>query len=123
MVLRQSAQMVFGQLLPQKDVVAVVALHDAADLAGLEGEGSVLELLDEVGVRIDEIARAALPAALGGVVRSEALDGIDIGALYTAYIDALQTLHPAEEQEPADNGSGEDGTEAGSPDSTDGTAE
>ena len=53
----------------------------------------------------------------------EALDGIDIGALYTAYIDALQTLHPAEEQEPADNGSGEDGTEAGSPDSTDGTAE
>lgn len=64
-----------------------------------------------------------MESALGGVVRSEALDGIDIGALYTAYIDALQTLHPAEEQEPADNGSGEDGTEAGSPDSTDGTAE
>ena len=45
MVLRQSAQMVFGQLLPQKDVIAVIALHDAADLAGLEGEGGVLELL------------------------------------------------------------------------------
>ena len=64
-----------------------------------------------------------MESALGSVVRSEALDGIDIGALYTAYIDALQTLHPAEEQEPADNGSGEGGTEAGSPGSTDGTAE
>ena len=60
---RDGGQMVLGQILAQKNVVAVVALHDAADLAGLEGEGGVLELLDKIGALIDEIA-LALTAAL-----------------------------------------------------------
>ena len=86
MVLRQTAQMLPGQLLPQKNVVAVVALHNSADLAGLEGKGGVLELLNKAGGGIDEIARAALPAgvlAVGvrkfGEQRLQVLAGLELG--------------------------------------------
>ena len=53
-LLRYGGDLLVGQLLAQKDMVAVAALYDIADLAGLEGEGGVLELLDKVGVRVDD---------------------------------------------------------------------
>lgn len=57
-----------------------------------------------------EYLDARMEAAMGGVVRSEALESVDVGAVYTAYIEALQALHPAEEQAPEDGASGEDGS-------------
>ena len=63
-LLRHGGDLLVGQLLAQKDMVAVAALYDIADLAGLESEGGVLELLDKVGVRVDEVA------VLGGPARS-----------------------------------------------------
>ena len=56
-----------------------------------------------------EYLDAQMEAAMGTMVRSEKLDSLDVGALYTAYIEKLQALHPAEEQEPEDTGSEEDG--------------
>ena len=66
---------------------------------------------------------AQMETAMNSMVRSEKLDSLDIGALYTAYLEKLQALHPAEEQEPEDAASGEDGTDPVTPGSTDGTAE
>ena len=66
---------------------------------------------------------AQMETAMNSMVRSEKLDSLDIGALYTAYLEKLQALHPAEEQEPEDTASGEDGTDPVTPGSTDGTAE
>ena len=57
-----------------------------------------------------EYLDARMEAAMDGVVRSEALESVDVGAVYTAYIEALQALHPAEEQAPEDGASGEDGS-------------
>lgn len=59
-----------------------------------------------------------MEAAMNSMVRSEKLDSLDVGALYTAYIEKLQALHPTEEQE--DSASGEEGsvgsTDTASPD-------
>lgn len=66
---------------------------------------------------------AQMEAALAGVVRSEKLDGLDVGTIYPAYIEKLQALHPAEEPETGEDASGGDGTEPVTPGSTDGTAE
>ena len=57
-----------------------------------------------------EYLDARMESAMDGVVRSEALESVDVGAVYTAYIEALQALHPAEEQAPEDGASGEDGS-------------
>lgn len=51
-----------------------------------------------------------MEAAMNSMVRSEKLDSLDVGALYTAYIEKLQALHPTEEQE--DSASGEEGSAA-----------
>lgn len=59
-----------------------------------------------------------MEAAMNSMVRSEKLDSLDVGALYTAYIEKLQALHPTEEQE--DSASGEEdsagSTDTASPD-------
>ena len=52
-----------------------------------------------------------MEAAMNSMVLSEKLDSLDVGALYTAYIEKLQALHPTEEQE--DSASGEDGSAGG----------
>ena len=57
-----------------------------------------------------EYLDARMESAMDGVVRSEALESVDVGAVYTAYIEALQALHPAEEQAPEEGASGEDGS-------------
>lgn len=56
---------------------------------------------------------AQMETAMNSMVRSEKLDSLDVGALYTAYVEKLQALHPTEEPEPEDNGSGEDGSTGG----------
>lgn len=54
---------------------------------------------------------AQMETAMNSMVRSEKLDSLDVGALYTAYLEKLQALHPTEEQE--DTASGEDGSAGG----------
>lgn len=54
---------------------------------------------------------AQMEAAMNSMVRSEKLESLDVGALFTAYFDKLQALHPVEEQE--DTGAGEDGSAGG----------
>lgn len=54
---------------------------------------------------------AQMETAMNSMVRSEKLDSLDTGALYTAYLEKLQALHPTEEQE--DAASGEDGSAGG----------
>lgn len=66
---------------------------------------------------------AQMEAAMNSLVRSERLESLDVGALYTAYFEKLQALHPVEEQEPEEDGSGEDGTAPAAPDSTGDAAE
>lgn len=58
-----------------------------------------------------EYLDAQMEAAMAGVVRSEKLDSLDVGTIYPSYIEKLQALHPAEEQE--DTSSGEDGSDGG----------
>ncbi len=53
-----------------------------------------------------------MEAAMEGVVRSEKLDSMDIGSLYTGYVDALQALHPEQNPDAGDTG------DAGSTDGT-----
>lgn len=48
-----------------------------------------------------------LETAMETAVRSEKLDGINAGDLYNRYIEALQALHPQEDQDAADGGAQE----------------
>lgn len=78
-----------------------------------------------------------MEAAMEGVVRSEKLDSLDVGSFYNSYVEALQALHPEQNQDAGDAGDAGDtgdvggaGDDAGSaeggdafPGSTDGTAE
>ena len=70
-----------------------------------------------------------LEAAMGTAVRSEKLDGIDVGRFYMDYAQAIQALHPElyADTGAEDGGSGEDGTSGSTgaaydPDAGDGSA-
>lgn len=73
-----------------------------------------------------------MAAAMENITRSEKLDSFDIGAFYTSYLDAMEALHPSEDQsadtasdgsgtaDTGDTGGSAEGTE---PESSDGAAE
>lgn len=55
-----------------------------------------------------------MAAAMENVTRSEKLDGINVGEFYESYIDAIQALHPQEDQSGADGG-GDGGADGDTP--------
>lgn len=64
-----------------------------------------------------------MEAAMGGVVRNEKLDDLDVGAIYTAYVEKLQALHPAEDLEQEDGTSDEGSLDGGAGASNSGAGE
>lgn len=84
------------------------------------------ELTDEhletlANTHLEEYLDGQMATALENVTRSEKLDGIDIGGFYTSYLDAVEALHPQEDQPQdasASDGADESGSDSGSADDT-----